>query len=189
LSFCFEGAAMKIFTLEHSPLSYAADFVLYPLAILSGLVAALFYVSMAHWPTLAMAFVAGLLAWSLIEYVLHRHVLHGVQPFKRWHEEHHDRPFALIGTSTIASLLLFGVLVFAPLALAAGIWPALTATLGVMSGYLFYVTVHHAVHHWKTRQGSWLHARKQAHARHHQSGYCGSYGVTTAFWDKVFKAR
>lgn len=176
---------MKIFTLEHHPVSYFADFVLYPFAIMAGLAVLLLYAPDVHWPLL-LAGVAGFVVWSLAEYILHRFVLHGVQPFKRWHEEHHKRPFALIGTSTFASLVLFVVLVYMPVAFVFGRWPALAVTLGVISGYLFYVTVHHASHHWKARPGSWLQARKLAHARHHMSGTHGWYGVTSSFWDHVF---
>jgi hypothetical protein len=176
---------MKIFTLEHHPVSNFADFVLYPLAIMAGLAAVFLYAPGVRWP-LVLAGAAGFVAWSLVEYALHRYVLHGLQPFKRWHEEHHQRPFALIGTSTIASLVLFVALVFLPLALVFGRWPALAVMLGVISGYLLYVTVHHASHHWKARPGSWMQARKLAHARHHMSGMHGWYGVTTSFWDHVF---
>lgn len=178
---------MKIFTLEHAPASYFADFVLYPLTIAASVAALLVHQPVARWPGLALICLLGLVAWSLMEYALHRYILHGVQPFKRWHAEHHDRPFALIGTSTIASLLLFAVLVFLPLAALVGKWPALAATVGVMIGYLFYVTVHHASHHWKAR-GAWMQTRKRAHARHHLTGNHGWYGVTTSFWDRVFSS-
>src|SRR3546814_19943650 len=93
---------MKIFTLEHAPASYFADFVLYPTAILASFIALLVYAPSTHWLGLALACVLGLAAWSLMEYVLHRYVLHGIEPFKGWHEEHNNRPFALIGTSTLA---------------------------------------------------------------------------------------
>src|SRR3546814_15059665 len=74
LVFCF-GAAMKIFTLEHAPASYFADFVLYPTAILASFIALLVYAPSTHWLGLALACVLGLAAWSLMEYVLHRYVL------------------------------------------------------------------------------------------------------------------
>ncbi|GAB1426064.1 hypothetical protein MASR2M16_32980 [Thauera terpenica] len=38
---------------------------------------------------------AGLVGWTLIEYLLHRFMLHRVEPFRAWHVEHHrhaDRP-------------------------------------------------------------------------------------------------
>jgi hypothetical protein len=52
----------------------------------------------------------GLVAWTLLEYALHRFVLHGLQPFRTWHAEHHRRPRALIGTPTILSATLIAAL-------------------------------------------------------------------------------
>ncbi len=180
------GAIMKIFTLEHHPVSYFADFVLYPVVIVGGVVVLFVKTTGVDWFLLLSAAVVGFAVWTLVEYILHRYVLHGVQPFKRWHEEHHQRPFALIGTSTLASLTLFVVLVFVPLSFTVGRWLSLAATLGLVSGYLLYVVVHHAAHHWRAARGTWLYELKVAHARHHMKGVQGWYGVTTTFWDRVF---
>lgn len=177
---------MKFFSLEHSPIAYAADFVVYPLAILGSLAAILVYAPAGRWSTLALIAVLGLVAWTLIEYAVHRLVLHGLQPFKRWHQAHHARPHALIGTSTPASLMMFVVMVFAPIAVSTDIWYGTAATMGIMSGYLFYVTMHHALHHWRAQKGSWFYDLKSAHALHHRPGFVGNYGVTTLFWDKIF---
>ncbi len=180
------GFAMVLFKLEQHPVVYFADFVLYPIVIALGVGVLLWQGPSPAW-ALLLAAILGFLAWSLIEYGLHRFVLHGLQPFKRWHEEHHQRPFALIGTSTPASLAFFAVLVFWPLSLSTDRWLALSATLGVVTGYLLYTIVHHATHHWKARPGSWAQARKKDHARHHHPGAEGWYGVTTPFWDHVFR--
>ncbi|HET8597935.1 MAG TPA: sterol desaturase family protein [Castellaniella sp.] len=177
---------MSLFKLEQHPAAYFADFVLYPLAIAAGAAA---LVLLPHgspaWALVLAAFL-GFLAWSFVEYAMHRFVFHGLQPFRRWHEEHHRRPAALIGSSTLVSLCAFAGLVFWPLSAATGPWIALAATLGMGAGYLLYVTVHHGAHHWKAREGSWMRARKRDHARHHRPGASGWYGVTTPFWDHVF---
>lgn len=180
------GVAVKFFSLEHSPIAYGADFVVYPVVILVGFTALLIGAPVSRWPVLGLFIALGMVAWTFIEYGLHRFVLHGLQPFKRWHEEHHARPHALIGTSTPASLVMFAVLVFAPIMVSAGIWYAMTATMGVTTGYLFYVSMHHALHHWRAKKGSWFYEMKLAHAMHHRPGFVGNYGVTTLFWDKIF---
>ena len=56
-----------------------------------------------RWLAIAGFTLTGLVGWSFIEYLLHRFVLHRMQPFKRWHAEHHDRSTALICTSTLLS--------------------------------------------------------------------------------------
>ncbi len=176
---------MTPFKLEQHPVAYFADFVLYPVALVAGSSLLWLQADDPIWMLLGSAII-GFLTWSLVEYLLHRFVLHGVQPFQHWHEEHHRRPFALIGSSTLVSMALFVVLVFLPLLLIARPWIALAATLGTTFGYLLYVFVHHGTHHWKARPGSWMQARKRDHARHHLPGAHGWYGVTTSFWDHVF---
>jgi sterol desaturase/sphingolipid hydroxylase (fatty acid hydroxylase superfamily) len=49
-----------------------------------------------------------------------------------------------------------------------------------------YSVMHHAAHHWRS-SGVWLKRRKQVHGLHHQFGPPGFYGVTTSFWDHVFR--
>jgi sterol desaturase/sphingolipid hydroxylase (fatty acid hydroxylase superfamily) len=176
---------MPLFTLEHSKTVYRADFVLYGAAV----VCLALYLIVAspqrdHGSLLAIA-LAGLAAWTLIEYALHRFVLHGLQPFKRWHAAHHDRPTALICTPTILSAVLIGLLVFLPALLLGGTWRACALTMGLLIGYLIYTITHHATHHWRAHS-AWLQGRKHWHALHHRTGQTGHYGVTSAFWDQVF---
>ncbi|MCC6208917.1 MAG: sterol desaturase family protein [Gammaproteobacteria bacterium] len=110
-------------------------------------------------------------------------VMHGLQPFSRWHAEHHQRPTALICTPTILS----ATLVFFPaLVLLGNLWRACALTLGVLIGYLSFSITHHAIYHW-CADIAWLKQRKQWHALHHHTiGQSGCFGMTSAFWDHVF---
>lgn len=176
---------MSLLTLEHSKAAYRADFVLYGAAVV--VLASYLLVAEGREQVIGnMAFVlAGLVGWTLIEYLMHRFVLHGMLPFRRWHEEHHERPAALICAPTLLSATLIAVLVFLPALELAGTWYASSLTLGVMAGYLAYSITHHAIHHWRAGN-SWLKQRKRCHALHHHVDKPGCYGVTTAFWDRVF---
>jgi len=181
---------MRLFTLEHSKAAYRADFALYGIAVFA-LAVVVFYAGPIEHRLVTAAWVAGgIVAWSGIEYVLHRFVLHGLQPFARWHAEHHQRPTALICIPTTLSALLIGALVFAPTWLAAGLWHATALTLGVLGGYLFYAIVHHGTHHWHAGDSGWLKLwfkrRKRWHALHHHAGQRAYFGVTSGFWDHVF---
>ena len=60
------------------------------------------------------------------------------------------------------------------------------ATAGLVSGYLWYVFVHYATHHWRLRRGSYLYRARLRHARHHHLSHSGNFGVTTSVWDHVF---
>jgi hypothetical protein len=174
---------MAVLALEHSKAMYGIDFALYSAAAL-GLSGWL----LAEAPAghglalLALAF-AGLACWTFIEYALHRFVLHGLEPFRSWHAEHHDRPMALICTPTIFSGALIALLVFLPVLLVRDIWAAAAITLGVLVGYLMYSVTHHATHHWQADH-PWLKRRKRWHAMHHHVGEA-YYGVSSGFWDRV----
>ena len=175
---------MPMLSIEHSTAAHRADFALYCGAVL-GLGSWLALSAPAGMGlALAATAAAGLLAWNPIEYALHRFVLHGLQPFKRWHLAHHRRPVALIGAPTLLSAALIGLLVWLPAMVFMGEWLGNALTLGVLTGYLGYGITHHAVHHWKLKLG-WLQRRKQWHARHHHLMQPCCFGVTSGFWDRV----
>jgi sterol desaturase/sphingolipid hydroxylase (fatty acid hydroxylase superfamily) len=181
---------VRFLALEHSRFAYRADLALYGAAV--PLLAALLLAAGPRGlgPQLVAYAVLGLASWTAIEYALHRFVLHGIQPFRRWHAEHHQRPTALICTPTILSASLIATLVFLPAWLVLGGWPAGAVTLGVLTGYLAYTVTHHATHHWRAG-GAWLLQRKRWHAQHHRAQHRagdrpGCYGVTSSFWDHVF---
>jgi sterol desaturase/sphingolipid hydroxylase (fatty acid hydroxylase superfamily) len=176
---------MTGFKLEFSKTAYIVDFAVYLAVPAVVLWALLRFGPRSAWPDMAAVAVAGLAGWTLLEYFLHRFVLHGVQPFKYWHEQHHLRPYALIGTPTVFSLLLFAIFVFVPAWLFGSVWTGAALSLGVIAGYAVYSWVHHAVHHWRAHAG-WPKRRKQLHAIHHHAQDGCNYGVITAFWDRVF---
>ena len=66
----------------------------------------------------------GMVCWTAIEYLPHRFVLHGIAPFKRWHEEHHQRPTALIRAPAILRGSVILLLVFFPTLSLGGLWNA-----------------------------------------------------------------
>jgi cyclopropane-fatty-acyl-phospholipid synthase len=176
---------MSPFTLEHSRWAYRADFALYGTAVV--LLAAFLLAAGPHELRLEIWALAllGLASWSAIEYALHRFVLHGLQPFQRWHAEHHERPTALICSPTLFSATLIATLVFLPALVLGNLWRACALTLGVLSGYLAYAITHHATHHWRA-DNAWLKQRKRWHALHHHRDGPRCYGVTSTFWDRVF---
>lgn len=179
---------MGLFAMEHGTVAYRTDFALYGAAV-AALASFLFIGAPQGHSLESLALVGvGLVSWTAIEYLLHRFVLHGLAPFKRWHEEHHQRPRALICAPTILSASLILVLVFLPLLAVGSVWEACAVTLGVLTGYLLYAITHHATHHWPA-QSAWLKGRKRWHAlHHHDAGGLGRFGVTSALWDHVFRS-
>lgn len=177
---------MPLLSIEHSSAADRTDFVFYGGAVL-GLGAWLALRAPAGMGLEITAFAAaGLLAWSAIEYALHRFVLHGLQPFKRWHLEHHRHPAAMIGVPTVLSAALIGLLVWLPTVMWLGEWLGSALALGVLTGYLGYLITHHALHHATLNLG-WLQDRKYWHARHHHLLQPCCFGVTSGFWDRVLR--
>jgi sterol desaturase/sphingolipid hydroxylase (fatty acid hydroxylase superfamily) len=59
---------------------------------------------------------------------------------------------------------------------------------GLLLGYLAFIVVHYAVHRWPIEPNSWLYSAKMRHLTHHRFDNC-NYGVTTIFWDIVFRTN
>jgi sterol desaturase/sphingolipid hydroxylase (fatty acid hydroxylase superfamily) len=76
--------------------------------------------------------------------------------------------------------------VASPSCVALGFDLGTAATAGLVTGYLWYVFVHYATHHWRPRRDSYLYRARMRHACHHHLSHSGNFGVTTAFWDHVF---
>jgi cyclopropane-fatty-acyl-phospholipid synthase len=191
---------MRLFDLEHTSVAYRADFALYGLVSVTMALAMVFFSPPGSAPTLWFWVVGGALAWTLVEYLLHRFVLHGLPPFNAWHAKHHHRPGALIGSPTVLSVSLFLVFVALPAWLLIGEWPACALGFGLVTGYLGYGLTHHATHHVvfpALMRSDWLARRRRWHALHHVSSRRadaadpgqkkgGPYGVSCSFWDRVF---
>ncbi len=197
----------SLFSIEHGEAAYAFDFALYLFAVLALGAGLIWLAPFSEWPHWAGFALLGWGVWTLLEYAVHRFVLHGLPPFNRWHFEHHHRPAALICAPTVLSVGLIAGFFFLPLAWGWGLTVAISLTLGLTLGYLAYAVLHHATHHWRARS-PWLKRRKLWHAQHHSversvggvgrqgsaggdhanrpKGKSAYYGVSSGFWDHVF---
>ena len=158
--------------------------------------ASIAYASYAGFSPLAIAvqYVAGLLVWSLVEYVAHRFVFHhapgtrvGVAIQYLIHGVHHAYPddsrrwmLPLGVTIPIAVMLTVAALLIGA--------PAMSGVAGFVHGYLVYDLVHYTVH---ARAGTWRAVRwlRAYHMRHHYAAPDRQFGVSSALWDVVFKTK
>lgn len=147
---------------------YYADFVTVPLII--AVLAMLYPVNLAM-------VAAGIALWSIAEYVIHRHLFHRLPVMKPAHDEHHEKPSGKTGVTSWHSALIFVTLFWL-------LPPSLL--IGVTGGYLAYIVLHHAYHHWTIGPASPLYAGKMRHAMHHRGDEV-NFGVTTTLWDHVFR--
>ena len=169
-----------------SKAGYFADFAIYPPIVLTLLILALWHAPSLVWIEWLMACFAGIVVWTLLEYVIHRGVLHRIQFFATMHDLHHQDPEGFVGTPTWLSLAAICVGALFPLWWQAGFDFASGATAGLMLGYVWYIGVHHVLHHWRIQPGSYLYPWKRRHALHHYARHPCNFGVTTHFWDRVF---
>ncbi len=176
---------MKVLAIEHSRIGYFIDSACYLAAILllSGFI--LLSAPSRTWFETALYVVAGLVIWSLLEYAMHRFVLHHVDPFRTLHQAHHRQPQALLATPTLLSAALIIVFVFLPATLLGDLQIGCAITLGVTIGYFAFGIVHYAVHHSRLH-GAWLVRRRRIHALHHRFPD-RHFGVTMSIWDRIFR--
>jgi sterol desaturase/sphingolipid hydroxylase (fatty acid hydroxylase superfamily) len=166
--------------------AYYADFVIYPIVVVALSAAYFTFAYDGHPLVWLVAALIGAALWTLVEYIIHRFILHHFVYFRDLHAEHHLTPKELIDTPILISFsfLLVGVLL--PPWWLFGFGPAAGFTAGMTLGYLTYATMHHAMHHWQIPHDTYLYRAKRWHAQHHASNDEGNYGVSSIFWDYVF---
>ena len=137
-------------------------------------------------------FFAGLIFYSLIEYVIHRNIFHSIKQqnnanlSNRLHQIHHDRPrdkkrLALpLPVGLILAFLLYFLFW-----LLLGIYTPFFYS-GFIIGYSLYLLIHYFIH---TRRPPNNIFRKLwiNHYTHHFKDATKAYGVTSPFWDIIFK--
>jgi sterol desaturase/sphingolipid hydroxylase (fatty acid hydroxylase superfamily) len=168
---------------------YFGDFVAIPVAILMLAATAFFVRGAAGLGLWIVAFVVGLIVWTLVEYIVHRWVYHAIPFFEKFHDAHHDDPTALIGVPSFLSSGLILAVFFLPFVFAVGVVLAGGFASGALLGYAGYMLVHHASHHWTLTPGSLLYRARVLHMAHHYHATPGNYGVVTSFWDHVFSTN
>jgi dihydroceramide fatty acyl 2-hydroxylase len=148
--------------------------------------------------------VAGVGAWTLLEYLLHRfvfHVLVEALPDRGWanvlglavHGIHHKAPMdgdRLVMAPALGFIIAACLWVLLRFTLLAAMTAATFAAVfgGGVLGYVAYDSLHYAAHHggpvWRrTPVLGWL---STYHLRHHAAHEASAYGVSSPLWDAVF---
>lgn len=154
-------------------------------------------------PWIAVAFFsAGCAAWTLVEYLFHRYVLHGRFPpgkglirkflherLDPLHWDHHARPFDGSHISGGLKDILPLFVVAAPVSFLFPVYTAPVVLAGAVQSYACEEWMHYALHF--SNSGFPLFRRmKKYHLYHHSPrGIDKGYGITTRFWDGVFDTR
>lgn len=143
--------------------------------------------------TVLALFTLGFVSWTLAEYLLHRfffHITEDKHPFMgkishTVHGVHHEQPtdyhrmfmppvpatiFMLVFLGAFYAIMGTRVFVFLP---------------GFLTGYLAYAFTHFKIHQAKAPKilkWLWTH-----HLKHHYQDETKAYGVSSPFWDVVFR--
>jgi hypothetical protein len=154
-------------------------------------------------PWLALLFfLSGSAVWTLVEYLVHRHVLHGRFPdgpglfahllhryFDHLHWEHHQRPWdGNHINGTISDTLPF----VAPLALLSFLAPVFTLPAlmaGIVQAYIVEEWVHHSVHFCQFKSLYFQYIKRHHLYHHSPKGSDIAFGLTSGFWDVVYDTR
>jgi sterol desaturase/sphingolipid hydroxylase (fatty acid hydroxylase superfamily) len=131
--------------------------------------------------------IVGFMSSGLLEYVLHRWVLHGpLSMASRGHAQHHAEPRTLISTPLFVimtgALAVWGLL---GLVLPAGI--AALLVFGLYAGYNYFALVHHWQHHRGKDLACVAYLRRLERLHHvHQHRQVVNFGISTMMWDRLF---
>lgn len=132
---------------------------------------------------------AGLLVFTLVEYVFHRWIFHGscpVRQFEEGHARHHVDP---LGDDALPFFLPPAILVVLAglfcLAMPAGYALLLAAAVGF--GYACYGTGHYIIHSVRFRHPVGRKWAARHHIHHHHPDR--NFGVTTPLWDILLGTR
>jgi sterol desaturase/sphingolipid hydroxylase (fatty acid hydroxylase superfamily) len=138
--------------------------------------------------------VLGLIVWTISEYLLHRFLFHfpaksplGKRISFMFHGVHHDYPndskrLVMPPSASIPLAVIFYII----FNLVLGEVDVLPFFTGFIIGYLFYDISHYAIHHFNMHNKFWLRI-KNHHMRHHYHDAGKGYGVSSPFWDVIFR--
>lgn len=139
------------------------------------------------------AFVGGWVAWTLVEYLLHRFAMHslgGKGMMSREHLEHHVASTWTFGSELVLAwvgVLIVGFAAWMPLGQLAGAsWPvAASLAIGWGLGYFVYEFMH-ARAHLAPPTGTYSRWLRRHHFHHHFGHPMANHGVSVMWWDRVF---
>ena len=185
----FRNNILEMFS--HVP--FYIPLIIFVPVVLFFLYKSIFILSLSLFAILGMI-LFGLCVWTLTEYVLHRFVFHWELPGKVGkrihfvaHGVHHDYPsdskrlvMAPVISIPLALLFYFSFRTFLGNELVAPFF------CGLVTGYLFYDMTHYAVHHYNFKSKFWLEL-KNHHMVHHYKDSHNGFGVSSKFWDLIFR--
>jgi sterol desaturase/sphingolipid hydroxylase (fatty acid hydroxylase superfamily) len=158
---------------------YYGDFIVVPIMI----VIAAFSAGLTI-PSAALM-IAGFVAWTFAEYIIHRLVHDRAGDPRGGHKPHHADPVSIEAERSSATTPAITIIIAIALIVTFGLNAGSALLVGILTGYLAFISIHHLVHRWAADPTSTLYRARLRHSLHHYRGP-GNYGVTTSIWDRLF---
>ena len=140
--------------------------------------------------TSTTAAVLGAIAWTGVEYGLHRFVMHekrGPELASREHLMHHaDVTYFSPMSKKLLSAAATAAVVYPVAHVVAGRRAATAFTAGMIGTYFGYEITHRRIHTHAPVNG-WGRWMRRHHLRHHFGAPQKNHGVTTPVWDTLFR--
>lgn len=138
--------------------------------------------------------------YSLVEYLLHRFLLHGRMLYrseataalwKRVHFDHHQNPndLAVLFGDLRTTLPPVFIIAIPPGYLIHGVAGAAAAVACALVLFSLYELCHCAQHLSYEPKNRYLKRLKKRHLLHHFHNETGNFGITSHFWDLVFRTN
>lgn len=144
--------------------------------------------------------ILGLCIWTLVEYGLHRCLFHlddylpdnhvALTAHFLLHGIHHYLPMdrlRLVMPPTLFVVLATPFWKLAHTVFAYNWYAAVAVFCGGIFGYICYDLTHYFLHH--RNLPSYYRELKRYHLQHHFADYENGFGVTSRFWDRIFKTE
>ena len=146
------------------------------------------------WGKLAGIWFAGVMIWTLVEYILHRWFFHTpprgpgqIRAHFLAHGIHHYDPYD--GTRLVfppLNGLAIAAVIYLLMDLVLTTGTALALMGGLLTGYLLYDMSHYVSHHGKIKD-PWFRFLHKYHKAHHHRDPDALFGVSNPLWEIIFR--
>jgi|GEM_PF-5516898 len=165
--------------------NYYGDFFLLPVILLGDIV---YIAENSKFDfSVFLFFILGLLLYgAVLEYGFHRFLYHGsVKKIKKLHLIHHKMPQSYVSSPPYVTAVLIFIfhVVFISLF---GYKLGCSFVAGIVLGYLWYICIHHGIHHFGCPNSKILNYFKVEHQAHHDHAKL-NYCVSQPFWNDLYR--
>jgi sterol desaturase/sphingolipid hydroxylase (fatty acid hydroxylase superfamily) len=140
----------------------------------------------------------GVVVWTLLEYLVHRYILHGPFPdgpgllkhrahtfFDTMHADHHQRPWDGMYINGYLDSIPFAGLFVAVSFLLTPYYKAPVLVAGLLQSYVLEEWIHYSVHFCRFKSRYFQYIRFHHWYHHSRRGSAQGFGLTSGLWDRI----